>query len=41
MGDAGNEGHPRRLLLRGFPASSSMYRELIEWLAGQFLRQTG
>jgi pimeloyl-ACP methyl ester carboxylesterase len=34
--EAGNEDHPTLLLLHGFPASSFMYRELIERLAGQF-----
>jgi pimeloyl-ACP methyl ester carboxylesterase len=34
--EAGNEKHPVLLLLHGFPASSFMFRELIEQLSDQF-----
>ncbi len=34
--EAGDENHPTLLLLHGFPASSFMYRDLIERLADQF-----
>ncbi|WP_245332196.1 alpha/beta fold hydrolase [Bradyrhizobium sp. NAS80.1] len=34
--EAGNANHPTILLLHGFPASSFMFRELIDQLADQF-----
>lgn len=34
--EAGDKSHPTLVLLHGFPASSFMYRELIERLADQF-----
>ena len=34
--EAGNEKNPTLLLLHGFPASSFMFRELIDRLADQF-----
>lgn len=34
--EAGDESHPTLLLLHGFPASSFMFRELIERLSDQF-----
>src|SRR3984893_17439263 len=34
--EAGNEKNPPLLLLHGFPASSFMFRELIDRLSGEF-----